>query len=187
MKQQNSSAAEGKTQTAGSSAPDEPVLLVVGKFRRPHGIGGEILFEVLTDFPERLQKGKRLLVGDSQTPVIIEAARHHNSGLLFSIEGVADRETASRLTNQVAFVRADEIPQLDDDRYYHHELLGMTVVDETGNPLGIVGEILPTGANDVLVVVDANGNEQLLPMIDEVVKKIDQEKQELIVKPLEWL
>ena len=56
-----------KKDVTGSPQPGEPVFLVVGKLRRPHGFRGEILMEVLTDFPERLKPGKEVYLGSAPT------------------------------------------------------------------------------------------------------------------------
>ena len=55
-------------EAAGSSTPGEPVFLVVGKLRRPHGVHGEMLMDVLTDFPERLSPGVQVFVGEDHRP-----------------------------------------------------------------------------------------------------------------------
>jgi 16S rRNA processing protein RimM len=67
---------------------------------------------------------------------------------------------------------------LPDGDYYHHQVIGLDVVSETGRLLGKVTEILETGANDVLVVRSEAGREILLPMIEAVVREISlQDKQ----------
>ena len=57
------------TDAAGSPPPGEPVFLAVGKLRRPHGVHGEIIMDVLTDFPERLTPGKKMVAGQRHIPV----------------------------------------------------------------------------------------------------------------------
>ena len=65
-----------------------------------------------------------------------------------------------------------DLPPLPDGDYYHHQVIGLDVVDEAGRLLGKVTEILETGANDVLLVRSEAGREILLPMIDDVVLEI---------------
>ncbi len=78
------------------------------------------------------------------------------------------------------------LPNLEDGRYYHHQLIGLNALREDGTSLGSVQDIIVTGANDVYVVVDAAGNETLLPAIDSVVLKIDLETKSIVVRPPEW-
>jgi 16S rRNA processing protein RimM len=62
---------------------------------------------------------------------------------------------------------------LPEGKYYHHQLIGLQVMDENDNPLGELAEILVTGANDVYVVKDASGGELLLPAIPPVILDVD--------------
>jgi 16S rRNA processing protein RimM len=157
----------------GSSVPGEPGFLAVGKLRRPHGVGGDILMEVLTDFPERLKPGKTLYLGDAHTPVELTSVRPHQNLLIIHLAGYSTPEMVSELTNLAVFVHMDEIPPLPEGEYYHHQLIGMQVVDEQGDVLSTIQEILETGANDVLITRSPAGKEILIPVIEPVVLKID--------------
>ncbi len=174
---------------AGSGSPPvgEPVYLVVGRLRRPHGVRGEILMEVLTDFPERLKRGKQVFIGDDRLPHTIAARRRHNDGLLLTFEGFTDRDQAAKLRNQDVFVLADSLPELPEGEYYHHQLIGLNVVADTGQLLGTLVEIIETGANDVYAVRDENGRELLLPAIPPVVLDVDLDSATMRVHLLEGL
>jgi 16S rRNA processing protein RimM len=174
-------------QPAGSPGEGEPVFLVIGKLRRPHGIQGEILMDVLTDFPERLKKGVIIYMGDQYQPLKIRSSRWQNKAMLLAFDGFMDPETAGQLRNELLYVRADDRPPLPEGEYYHHQLLGLEVVDETGGPLGVLTKILDTGANDVYVVRPARGQEILLPAIDQVILDIDLERKQMKVHILPGL
>jgi 16S rRNA processing protein RimM len=163
----------GPVDAAGSPQPGEPVFVAVGKLRRPHGVRGEIIMEVYTDFPERLEVGMVLYAGETRQTLTLTRRRWHQDALLLTFEGYTTPESVGLLRNQIVYVRAAELPSLPEGEYYHHQLLGMQVVDDSGRLLGMVAEILETGANDVLVVRAESGREVLLPMIDEVVLDID--------------
>lgn len=171
----------------GSPPSSEPVFLVVGKLRRPHGVKGEIILEVMTDFPERLKAGVSLYVGPERRPVKLASSRWHGQFLLVSFEGYHTPEQVGELRNLFACVLAADRPALPDGEYYHHQLLGMQVITQLGQVLGTIREILVTGANDVFVVRSWEGPETLVPWTDEVVKKIDLEKKQLIIEPLPGL
>lgn len=143
--------------------------------------------EILTDFPERLIEGKMVYCGSEHTAHTIRSLRTHNEGALIGFEGLETPESVRSLTNQTVFVRSDELPALPEGEYYHHQLLGLTVVDQDGKSLGVLVEILQTGANDVYVVKHADGSELLLPAIDEVILSIDLSRSVIQVKPPEWL
>ena len=157
----------------GSSIPGEPGFLAVGKLRRPHGVSGDILMEVLTDFPERLKEGKTLYLGDAHTPQELTHVRKHQNLLIIHLAGYTTPETVSELRNLVVYVRTKEIPPLPQGEYYHHQLIGLQVVDEQGETLSTIQAILETGANDVLITRTPTGKEILIPVIESVVLKID--------------
>jgi len=162
-----------KKRPAGSPTAGEPVFLVVAKIRRPHGVRGEMVAEVITDFPEQLKPGKRVFVGDVHAPVTIISQRSHNIGVLLKFEGINTPEEAGRFRNQILSISTADKNQLQIGEYYFHDLLGLQVVDETDKTIGILTEIMETGANDVYVVTDKKGHEILLPAIPDVVIEVD--------------
>lgn len=147
--------------------------LAVGKLRRPHGVRGEVQMDVLTDFPERLRRGTTLFVGEEHKPMSILRSRWHVDALLVQFEGYNNPEQAGELRNQMVYVRADDRPALPEGEYYHHELLGLQVTTESGEALGVVEQVLETGANDVLAVRRADGRELLVPYHDTFVLNVD--------------
>lgn len=146
--------------------------MAVGRLRRPHGVRGEMLVEILTDFPERLQPDSVVYSGEKHTRLTIRSRRHHNDGLLLSFAGIDTPEAVGRLRNQILYVPLSDRPPLPEGEYYHHQLVGLAVVDEAGQPLGALTEVMETGANDVYVVATGKG-EILLPVIPGVVLDVD--------------
>lgn len=174
-------------QPTGSPSTGGPVFLVIGKLRRPHGVRGEIVMDLVTDFPERIQPGLFVYVGDERRRLRIRKRRGYEHGLLVSLDGYNDPEAVGELRNALVYVRTDEIPELPEGEYYHHQLLGLRAVTEGGDVLGTISEILTTGANDVCVVKSQGGPEILLPMIDQVFLAIDLQAGEVRVRLLPGL
>lgn len=168
-----------KTGIPGSPSAGEPVVyLAVGTLRRSHGIRGDMLMDLMTDFPERLKPGTFVYLGEDKKPLKIIRRRSHNDGLLLGFEGISNAEQTAKYRSQLVYVLAGDRPQLPDGEYYHHEVLGLNVVDEAGEALGIITEIIVTGANDVYVVNTDNpkGREILIPAIQQVILNVDLEK-----------
>ncbi|RPI30928.1 MAG: 16S rRNA processing protein RimM [Chloroflexota bacterium] len=155
------------------TSPGKPSFLAVGRLRRPHGVRGEIMMDVLTDFPERLEPGVEVFVGPEHIPQRLKSLREHGMGLLVSFEDYHNPEEVGKLRNQIVYVSAANRPPLPEGEYYHHEVLGLRVVDETGDYLGTLTEIMETGANDVYIVQPDHGPEILIPVIEETVLDID--------------
>jgi len=176
----------------GSPTAGEPVYLAVGLLRRPHGLRGDILFTVTTDFPERLSPGTLVYFGDDKRQVKITRRRPHNDGIIFGFEGIATPEQAAKYTGKTVFVPAEGRPPLPEGEYYHHQIIGLDVFDEAGKHLGVVSEILETGANDVYVVKtpvsrQPFGREILIPALEQVVLEIDLERKMIRVHLLPGL
>jgi 16S rRNA processing protein RimM len=172
---------------AGSPSAGEPAFLAVGLVRRPHGVSGEALVEIYTDFPERLRPRKVVYVGEKHIPLTIRLSRPHNAGLLLAFDGITTPEQVGIYRNQVLYVTRADRPTLPDGEYYHDELLGFSVEDEGKKSLGILTEIMQTGANDVFVVTDQEGRELLLPAIADVLLDIDLARQKIKVHLLPGL
>ena len=166
---------------------EEYAYLAVGKLHRPHGLHGEIIMEVLTDFPERLTAGVTLYVGSTHTPLRLQKVRWQDKGMLVSFQGFTTPEAAGELRNQIVYVSAADRPALAEGEYYHHQIIGLQVFTQAGESLGKVIDILETGANDVFVVRPHNGREILIPNIDEVILNIDLEKGHVIIHLLPGL
>lgn len=150
----------------------EPEYLAVGFLRRPHGVKGEMIMDVHTDFPERLKTGMTLFVGEDHIPMKLAGRRPYQAGLLVRFRGFKTPEQAGLYRNTWVYVRASDRPPLPEGEYYHHQLLGLDVITDEGRALGTLVEVLETGANDVYVVRDADGRETLLPAIPAVILDI---------------
>jgi 16S rRNA processing protein RimM len=176
-----------ETKKASGSPDGEPVYLVVGFLRRPHGLRGEIIMDLHTDFPERLRSGRKLFVGEEHKSMTLTSTRPHAKGMLVKLKDVETPEEAGQLRNQWVYVKAADMPALPEGQIYQHELFGFKVVDETDNLLGELVEIIETGANDVYVVKDEAGKEILLPAIPSVILNLDPARRLLRVHLLDGL
>lgn len=162
-------------ETAAPPSSSASEYLVVGKLRRPHGLQGEILMEVLTDFPERLKPGVTLYAGSDFAPLQIQKVRWQNQAMLISFSEHESLDAVGKLRNQFVFVPAADRPALAVGEYYHHQLTGLMVYTQQGEQLGEITQILETGANDVFVIRPRDGREILIPDTDEVVLNVDLE------------
>ena len=120
------------TKNSSGSPDGEPVYLVVGFLRRAHGVRGEIIMDLHTDFPERFQSGRKLFVGEEHKPMTVSNTRPHAKGMLVKFKGVETPEDAGQLRNQWVYVRSTDVPSLPEGKLYQHELFGFEVVDENG-------------------------------------------------------
>lgn len=178
-------------QGSGDGGTPEPSYVVVGRVRRPHGIGGEVRVEVLTDYPERLAEHDYVYLAQRRSPdnvaqYPVESIRPHKEILLIKLGGVEDRDAAEELRGMLVQVPLSEAVPLEEGEYYHFQLIGIDVETEEGEWLGRVADVISTGAADVFVVRGPRG-EVLLPVIDDVILKLDTDNREVIVHLLPGL
>lgn len=149
----------------------------VGKIVNTHGIRGEVRVISQTDFPEERYKiGSTLvLFKENQTPVklIVHTHRKHKNFDLLTFEGHHTINDVEGYRDGILKVAKEQLGSLDEHEFYYHEIIGLTVIDEQGNELGKIKEILAPGANDVWVVQRMKQKDILLPYIDSVVKSVN--------------
>ena len=150
----------------------------------PRGVRGELKVEPLTDFSRRFQPGATVCA--SGVTYTVRRARPHRGALLLELEGIETREQAETLRGLLLEVPEEGLASLPQGRYYRFQILGMEVVDREGRSLGRVEEVLDTGANDVYLVRDREG-ELLIPAIDSVVKEVDVAGRRMVVELIEGL
>lgn len=143
---------------------------MVGTVAGVHGHDGTLRIAPESDNPERFRKGSRLIAnGVSYT--VLRAIRAGPT-LLVQLEGVASEREAADLVGAALAVPESAVPSLTEGAYYHFQLIDLAVYSSDGEELGVVKEILQTGANDVYVVVK-DDTELLVPAIEDVVLDVD--------------
>lgn len=171
----------------GSSPVDEPVFVLIGKIRRPHGIRGELRMTVLTDFPDLISPETTVYVGERHQPYQIKSVRWHGGDLLVAFKELPDRTAVEIFRNVMVYMKSEEMPELPEGEFYTHQLIGLEVVTDQGEKLGVLKEVLITGANDVYLVESPDRKDILLPAIDDVILKIDHDQGEIQVHILPGL
>ena len=156
----------------------EDSLIQVGRIRSPAGLRGELHVELLSDVPGRFAEGQEVLIRGVLHS--IQCARSTTKGLLVKFKGIDSQQAGEELRNEPVFIGKEHAPPLPSGTYYHYQLLDMCVVTANGDELGLITDILQTGANDVYVVKGAE-KETLVPALADVVKTVDTERGVMVV------
>ena len=166
---------------AAASSDD---LLAVGRVRRPHGIHGEVLADITTDFPERLAPGVEVGVGAAAPDrwLRVHTVRFHKGCFLLLFEGATRREDIEDLRGCWLFLPAQERSRLPANYYYEHELADMACVLPDGRVLGEVGELSSSTGTAMLTVRTAAG-EVLVPFVSPIVVRVDLAGRQVVVDP----
>lgn len=166
----------------------------VGTIVNTHGIKGEVRVQSITSHPEvRYAKGSQLMwFNEKETKselLTVKKHRVHKNFYLLTFDGFENINDVEQFVRGTLNVTEDQLLdlELEEDEFYHHAVIGLEVIDEDGEHIGELKEIIETGANDVWVVKRENQKDLLLPFIESVVKLIDFEQETITVHVLEGL
>lgn len=166
---------------AGSQKTCEPAFIAIGRIRRPHGVCGHVLSEILPQFHEKVQPGKRFYLGNNHKEFVLSEFRKHHRGLILAFIGFNDPEQVGYLRNEIIYITSDDAPPLNSDEYYHSELLGISIFDTSRGFIGQLSEIITTGANDVYVLINPDGKEVLIPALLSIIKSVDKTTRKMFI------
>ena len=159
--------------------------LVVGRIGRAHGVLGEATIEVQTDDPDiRFQIGNKLTLDDGKQ-LTIRSSRWHNQILLLAFDGIADRNQIEELRDQLISSDVD-LDSLAPGEYHFQQLIGCEVLQQNGELIGAVDEIVKLPGQDLLSVNRA-GAQVLIPMVKQIIIEIDVLAKKIVVNPPEGL
>lgn len=159
-------------------------LISVGKIIKTQGNRGELRVYPLTDFPERFLRMKRVMVdlnGESRY-YHMESARLYKQFIIIKFKETPDMTAAEKLRGGLLKITRDELTELPRDSFYIFDLVGMSVFDLEGSFLGVLEDVIHTGANDVYVVSREGAAPLLIPALKSVVKEIDVPGRRMVVE-----
>ncbi len=168
---------------------ERPEFISIGIITKAHGIKGEVLVSSLTDNPEQFEKLKHVFVAqenENRSEISIQRVRGKNDRFIIKFNGVDNRNQAESLQKCLIEKRLDDVDELPADEYYIFDLMDLKVYTTDFQLLGRIKDVLSLSANDVYVVQGEN-KEYLIPAIKSVVKKVDLEKEIVLVEPIEGL
>jgi 16S rRNA processing protein RimM len=163
--------------------------IILGKVGAVYGIKGWLKIHSFTDETEAILDyfPWSLKLGNKTQTVEITDWRKHNKILIVKVAGIDDRDDAQAFVGSEILTSEAALPELSQDDFYWRDLIGMSVVTNKGYDLGIVSDMMETGANDVLVV-KANLNdgfskkERLIPyLFEQVVESVSLENKQICV------
>ncbi|MDO5754156.1 ribosome maturation factor RimM [Arthrobacter sp.] len=146
----------------------------VARIGKPHGIRGEVTVLVLTDAPDsRFAVGSQFVVEPAKLGTLtVKSSRWNKDILLLGFEGTNTRNEAELLRGATMFFESDD--DEDDDAWYEHELLNLEVRVGSAK-VGKVTGLRTQAVQDLLIVEDNDGDEVLVPFVDEIVPEVNVE------------
>lgn len=142
-------------------------LVEIGRIAKPQGVKGGLKIIPFADWPELPELPELfVLAADEQAPpraYPLRAARWQGGALVVALVGVDDRDQAEALRDRVVALAAGRLPLPAADEVYWHQLLGLAARTEDGREVGRVSDYLLTAAHPILVIVDEQNHEFLVP------------------------
>jgi 16S rRNA processing protein RimM len=172
---------------------EPPVRVALGCIVGAHGLKGQLQVRYLGGDPENLLRASVVWLADregdpkAEAYEVVRASPGRSGEVRMLLAGVESRDAAEGLRGRLVVVEEATLAELPAGEYYSYQLVGCRVKTEEGRELGTVREIWATGAVDVLVVVDPQGVEQLIPAVEEQLREIDLEGQSIVIEVLPGL
>ena len=163
-----------------------PARILVGRFGAPHGVRGEVRLKSFTAEPLDIADYKSLADVTGARVFRREAARFVKDDMLIvRVAEVRDRDAAAALTNLDLYVDRTDLPEPEEDEFYHSDLIGLRAERRDGSLFGTVLRVLNFGAGDILEIAPAAGDTMLLPFTKAAVPVVDVPGGRVVVEPPE--
>lgn len=167
-----------------SSEPDE--MIIIGRIMRAVGLDGLCAVEPLGYTLESIEPPCEVIIGDredSSTSIILEEVEFRPKNLVCRFEGCDDKDKADLLRGKNIYIKQSELPLLEQDEFYHFELIGMNVYSDREDELiGVVSDVFNFPSADTLEVKRHSGETTLIPFINEAVVKVDKSSRCIIFR-----
>lgn len=149
----------------------------IGVISNTHGLKGEVKVYPTTDDVNRYKKLKKasLVSPKSEVEIEIEHIRFFKNMVILKIKGFDRIEQVEGLKGAELYVNREDAVELKENEFYIADMIGAKAILTDGSELGIVSDIMPTGANEVFVVESETYGQLLIPSIKDCIKKIDLE------------
>lgn len=151
-------------------------MVIMGRVASAYGVQGWLKIQPYTAEPGNLADYRTWWLGDEKQGWreldVLDSSLHGGKTVVAQVMGCHDRTTAEKYKGMLVAVPRDRLPPLEQDEYYWSDLIGLDVINEAGERLGVVNSLQDTGANQVLCVRGAN-REILIPFIASAIRQVD--------------
>lgn len=164
-------------------------LLQVGIITSTHGLKGEVKIYPTTDDVNRFKKLKDVIldIGNSTLTLEIESVKFFKQYVILKFKGIDNINDVEKYRQKNLYVTRSNAVKLSKDEYFIADLVGLKIIDETEQDIGILKDVIETGANDVYAIEMTNGQELLLPAIKQCILEINLENQFMKIHILDGL
>ncbi len=164
-------------------------LLQVGAITQTHGLRGEVKVFPTTDDVKRFKKLKEVILdtGKEKMALEIENVRFFKQFAILKFKGLDNINDIERYKGKSLYVTRENAVKLRKDEYFIADLMGVKIYDEQDAYMGVLKDVIVTGANDVYEIALEDGRTLLLPAIKQCVLDVDMEQRKMKVHVLDGL
>jgi len=168
----------------------------IGIIGKPHGVKGEMMVRLLTDYPKSIKKGDMLFLDEKSTKgvkienIIVKKVKGYNK-VVFKFEGIDNRNSAENLRGMFLYRGIENAPKLKTGEFWADDIIGCKVYSKSNDLLGVVMDVIKYTSNDNLVIKKENNsinikgikeNIFLVPLIKNYIKKVDLKNKKIMLK-----
>lgn len=160
----------------------------LGKITKKHGFKGNLILHLETDEPELYQNMESVFIETNGmlVPFFFEVIGPHSKNkLLVKFEDLSPEE-AEKLINHSIYLPLETLPELKEDAFYYHEIIGYKVIDQSKGEIGFIKNINDSGVQ-ALFEIDFDGKEILIPVVDEWILEVNKKEKFIKTKTPEGL
>lgn len=169
---------------AGSYSFPENEFILIGKVLKPHGLRGEIRIIPFSKQPDTVCEYSTLVLVDTRgrtSPDLkVRKSRAAGNHAVILLEGIDNRNQAEEVSSAGVLVHKKDLPQLEKDEFYYHQLMNLTVATEDGTKLGVVINVFSNGAQDIMEIKGENQH-YLIPILKDVI--VDHDEHSITISP----
>ena len=159
-----------------------------GKVTKTHGLKGEITIKLDVVNPADFKDLRYVLIEDrgNLIPYFIENQKINGDKMFVQLQDVKTMEQAVVFLGKGVFLPNDMLPQLDDNDFYFKEIIGFKLVDELKGEVGLISDVFEYPTQAVMQVMK-DGKEILIPIHDDIIRKVNKKAKILNIKAPEGL
>lgn len=151
----------------------------LGKLTKTHGLNGEFIIWLDVDFPEDYSDLQSIffLINDELIPFFIEKLLIRGKKSIVKFEGINSIEETVPYVNTDLYLPLKDLPKLEEDQFYYHEIIGFKLINESDKKeIGKVNAVYEGSGQD-LIATKVEEKEVLIPIVDEIIGKVDKNKE----------
>ena len=157
----------------------------IGQVVNVVGLKGELKVYHYSDYKERFEELKKVYL--EKVLYQITGVRYMKEIVILKVQGIDTRTEAEKHKGENIYIEQEDVRALPEDTYYIFDLIGLSVIDEKGQVIGTLSDVIQNSAQDLYEVERENKSKFLIPAVEEFILNINMESRTMTVKLIEGL